>query len=355
MATESAAEAKGQNPEKQTVPVPEDDSHERKTSWISYQTEYRSIFTRELLHREETSEKETVARKSANYDEPAFELVTVFMARETGSGRRANDTAASIQVTPRPPSHRVRILSSAIINALQSVVKYYPSQDLTGGVIDVRWPYPVLVHHYDNLAAFRENLIGKDEESLCIRERNAVSDLGLLLAFLDEHIMPDVRAEQERNKRGFYTFEYMWVPMKPGTTMLHTPKGESHPEAGVVHSMINGTFGPRDSALPWTQRLWGLRFDGKCLGRVSTALYHDRFDGEISLRNSTLWLVMTEADQMDEEDFEGSHVDQPVAAQIEHGEEYFNLLHKQCKHYKGRSADFPFNMACLTSSVHGSN
>ena len=75
------------------------------------------------------------------------------------------------------------------------MVQYYPSQDLFSNPLVVKWPYPILVHHYDELAAFRDSCAARDPTELCVREADAPEHIDLLLNFLDDNIMTAVRME----------------------------------------------------------------------------------------------------------------------------------------------------------------
>jgi hypothetical protein len=77
----------------------------------------------------------------------------------------------------------------------------------------VRWPYPILVHHYDELSKFRESCAAKDPVALCIREKDMYEHLGLLLQLLDQHAMEETETEKERSRNGFVKFEGTWVAL----------------------------------------------------------------------------------------------------------------------------------------------
>lgn len=69
----------------------------------------------------------------------------------------------------------------------------------------MHWHYPLLVHHYEKLVEFHDAAAAKDPHGICRMEREADDHVPLLLQFLDHQVIEGVRAEQERNKRGFYT------------------------------------------------------------------------------------------------------------------------------------------------------
>lgn len=269
---------------------------------------------------------------------PAFDVVTIFKIPEPDSSK----SEASNGPPGRPhssPSYLLRIRSPAVIHALQSVVQYYPGQDLTSYPILVSWPYPILVHHYDELREFSEECARKDPSDRCIREECAREHIGLLLDFLDKTVMEKVNEEKERNKRRFRTFEWAWVVWKPGTTVLWTSRDEAGIWRGsVVHSVTGGTFQSPPSA--WEIRRWQLTYDGTYLGRHLSVIEDVKYDGESDMTDGER--IVTDGDFMDE----------IVTKNIKYGETYWKLLQKQCKCYKGRTTDFPYNEVSETQTCN---
>lgn len=318
---------------------------ERKGPWIRYRVEYRHRLTDELLHRYDTNDV-YVDDDGGGHDEnshedgPAFEVITTFKARTLVSKDPLHGEHVPV-VAASAPSYHMHIYSQAIINALQSVVQYYPDQDLTGDTLVVRWPYPILVHHYKELAGFRDSCASKaDSADLCVREKDAAEHLSLLLSFLDRHVIKDFAAEQERNARGFRTFEGLWLALKPGTSVLITTVESTDWQSYVVHSISGGIFEnpPRE----WTVLYWKLKYNGTYLGRVEHRVEYSKFDGELDMRKHHKFVDM---DTVGDEEKE----DEVTTTLRKYGEIYWNLLHKQCKYYKGKTKNFPFNEA---SSSH---
>jgi len=309
---------------------------------IRYRVEYQDSTTGQVLHSQEGSEPATLRTNSR---EPPFEEVKIFRIKpwRTGNTTESTSTATDVPVYPGavPPSRLLRIFSPAIINALQSVVQYYPGQDLTGDVVEVRWPYPILVHHYDELSGFAEECATKDQSLLCERERDAASHIKLLLDYLDADIMDTVRAEKERNRKGFYTFEGFWVGHKPGTTILQSIVEDKNMERLVVHSVTGGIF--EYLSTDWSVDYWGMEFDGTYFGRTMRNIGATRkFDGERVLDAGSFLLIgFGEIVACPEE-----HADL-VQQIIEEGKLYWNLLKKQCKFHKGKVRGFPYNEVCL--------
>ncbi|KAI8950128.1 P-loop containing nucleoside triphosphate hydrolase protein [Xylaria longipes] len=284
---------------------------------IRYRVEHRHLETNELISHHDTEGPE-VDDDGGSHGE-AFVLVTTYKTRNPLSSTQAIGTS--------PPSYSLHLISPAIVNALRSVVQYYPYQDLTGDIV-INWPYAILVHHYDELAQFRDRVAQKDERDLCEREKRAFDDLNLLLKYLDRSVMPEVLQERERNAKGYHTFEYMWVWSKPGTTMLQSIREDTEFHPQVIHSMIGGVFQYPPRA--WTIVSWDMRYDGKYLGRYRILTDIDKFDGQEEIINTVV------GDMENKNDLPGN-----VANQLNYGETYWRLLSKQCMQYKGKTQDVP--------------
>ncbi|RYP71351.1 hypothetical protein DL771_004839 [Monosporascus sp. 5C6A] len=283
-------------------------------AWIRYSIEWQDphgVFK----SRHEVSEhdaEQDIGDTSRN-SLPAFERVSVFRTKhdvETNAEKGKTEEKA-LSLTGATPTYYLRIYSVAIIHALRSVVRYYPEQDLSGDVIEIDWPYPVLVHHYDELRSFRKACANKEPSEACVRERHLDKPLELLLGFLDKEVMDSVNAEKERNMRGYTTFDYLWVSHKPGTTIMYERSGELGWEAGIVYSMSGGIF--TQPRRVWTVYLWSMEHDGSTLRRVRGSVDYKRFDGEESY--SRLYLLI-----LGDEEFESAKLENDVVKQkIEYG------------------------------------
>ena len=310
-----------------------------KHPWIRYRVERRRHPTNELLSRKDGESLDIAEIEAVESEHPTFELVTTYRIREPAMSREPSTALKSAPGVPLTPSYHLNIYSVAIINALRSVVQYYPSQDLSSNPLKVKWPYPVLVHHYDELAAFRASCAAKDQSELCVREVDAPKHIDLLLKFLDDNIMTVVRKEQERNKRNVRTWEYLWVPYKPGRTILEKPIEDHDWTAGVIHSVSGGSFvSPREE---WKITYWFMAFDGKYVGRQRYSLFRGPSDGEVIMHE----IFFDDYSASEEKIISLNEI---VAKQYGYGKTWWDLLHKQCKQYKGKSQEFPYNQVRLS-------
>ncbi|KAK5625866.1 hypothetical protein RRF57_001582 [Xylaria bambusicola] len=303
-----------------TQPIRQGSVKERPKG-LKYRIEYRHWKTNELIRYRDSDESgldDTFINDGPN--SAALTLITTYPVGESSSSAEPASTITS------PPSYSLRLNSAAIVNALRSVVQYYPSQDLTGDIM-IHWPYPILVHYYDELAHFRDEVSKKGAEDLCDREKGAQEDLTLLLQYLDQSVMPKVRKEKERNERGYHTFEYFWVALKPGTTILTQKIDDTNYYPSVVHSVSGGSF--VHPPMPWELQDWRMRYDGRYLGRYLETSIFDKFDGEIKSSRIVVGDLENDNDLPD-----------AVSTQLTYGKIYWNLLRKQCRQYKGKTQDF---------------
>ncbi|KAF2432110.1 P-loop containing nucleoside triphosphate hydrolase protein [Tothia fuscella] len=310
----------------------------RGRPWINYRVEYRGRRTEELIYGYDAETHESDYHDENSDDKvPAFELVTTFKISDQEPKKTLN-SGNSRPTANSPPSYHIKIYSLAIINALQAVVRYYPGQDLTGDSVCIKWPYPILVHHYDELSEFRDRCKVTVDEELCRREKDAYKHINLLLDFLDLHVMESVRAEQHRNKEDRNTFEWQWIDLKPGATILTDMATGEDMVAGVVQSVSGGTFDTPSS--PWLVTIWNLVFDGDYLGRRRKQMTFEKFDGEQD--HLDVYRLI---------DLESDTVESEVSKRIGYGKTYWNLIEKQCKHYQGHSRSFPYNKPDLMTST----
>lgn len=318
--------------EPDTSDEPPSDAVNSHKAWVRYRTETFDGRTGEILHQDDSREPKLIELQGDN--DPIFEVITAYRAREADTVRGGSESSVARPALGSAPLNMLRLYSPAIINALQSVVQYYPGQDLLGTKLLINWPYSILVHHYAELRDFKNMCENKVLSELCVRERDASEHIDLLLDFLDKNIMERVRAEKERLKRGYYTFENYWVHCKPGRTIVnftYSGTNESQWEAYVVSELTGGIFHHPPS--PWIMRGWSLAYNGTWLGRKKYISQKEPFDGELDASRQFFIDVMDEFD--DDNDV--------VRKLVLDGEKYWKLLQKQCVYHDGKTVTFPHN------------
>ncbi|KAF9891838.1 hypothetical protein FE257_003323 [Aspergillus nanangensis] len=301
---------------------------ERPGVWYRHTVERRERSTNELISRQDVPSHKD--EEISQLNGPVFDFVKTLRVRQATSTDR-NPVADSALVSLVAPEYHIQIHSPAVINALQSVVEYYPQQDLGADPLIVKWPYALLVHHYDNLKQFRKDCAEKDPEELCIREKDAHEHIGLVLEFLDKQVMEQVNAEKDRIRRGFQSFEWAWVSHKPGTTVMERLREDNHWTPGVVHSISGGVF--QNPPIAWTVQTWTMNYDGEYLGRMTQHSYIEKYDGELDRSQFTRFY----------NDLDAIETDELSSQRIKKGEAYWKLLKKQCRYYKGPTTVFPYN------------
>lgn len=143
--------------------------------------------------------------------------------------------------------------------------------------------------------------------------------------------MPGVRLEQERLRRGYCTWEYLWLPFKPGVTIL--PCSEENDDdtdlkrPQVAAEITGGIL--TNPPITWVFLFWRFDFDYGYCRRVKVFLGMPKFDGEIPLRFRVLDI--------------GDHLYERSAQQfVEYGKLYWMMLKKQCRYYNGQTSRPPF-------------
>jgi hypothetical protein len=141
--------------------------------------------------------------------------------------------------------------------------------------------------------------------------------------------MDKVNAEKVRNIKGKDTFNYLWVSMKPGTTILYRTREKEEWSVGVIYSCSGGIF--EDPPVAWKVVVWNLEYDGKYLSRMKLFFTHNPFDGE---RDSEfIWIDRSEYD--DASIREIMEQQPSVKEAVELGEMYWDCLRPVCKAYSG--------------------
>jgi hypothetical protein len=296
---------------------------------VKYRVEWRDSKTREVVHKIHTN---IPYESEGNSGGKILEIVTTFTTSENAS--RVVRSGDGADETPIATSDKglvsMHIYSKAIINALRSVVEYYPSQDLLAEPLIINYPYAILVHHQEELARFRTNCNpDKDPHQLCMRERDVYDHLGILDEFLEESIMPAVRAERARYARGTYTYDMYWLMVKPGNFWRTSYLGTLDIERGfVIESVSNGTF--NNEGLPWQVTSWYLDYNSQYVGRARKTSNLEKFDGESKKGIKKMDISFDEAS-----------MDVPTKKLIARGEKFFELLEGKCQSYRGKTLGFP--------------
>jgi hypothetical protein len=144
---------------------------------VKYRVEYRNPRSGKVVHSVDTCRLDF--EPIDNGETPfVFDIVTTLSTLDEEFQVSKDSKEQNIRTTPRVTDNRKRIAmhirSPAIIHALRSIVKYYPGQSLVGETIIVPEPYPILIHHEEELKEYAERLHpSKQTHPVCPKERNA--------------------------------------------------------------------------------------------------------------------------------------------------------------------------------------
>lgn len=246
-------------------------------------------------------------------------------------------------------SCEIKINSIAIINALNSVIKYWPGLNLNTPSLVIQEPFAILYHHREALQEYADskssNLAQKDGER-CKREKNVDKHLKLLFGFLDAR--PEAKKidmEHERHNRSSptCTFEMLWMLFSPGTDMFIDIFGDGSYEGFVVKQISGGGLA-MSSATPFTIRLWYLDYNGKYIGRTEYFRTIEPFTGEkdvsaLSVIPCNLYKRVTAGQISDE----SKSLFQTL---VGCGERFLKLTKRQCVQYSGKTYSYPRRSVC---------
>jgi hypothetical protein len=226
----------------------------------------------------------------------------------------------------------IRIYSHAIVNALQSVVNYYPYRLVVGDPVDIKEPYAILVHHWEQLEEFREAFnpeTATENETDC-----AVADtyehLGYLLEFLEHRMGDKVRKERERWAQPVpkASFEMLWLLLRPGIDVYYDEDNNGSREPWILADV---TFNIVNQSWPdYAVRVWNLTSDEDTILPDEETYTITRFHGEKPIN---------ELDIFPCEYLEGQA--EMKQKMIERGKTFFKLRQKKCMYFDGEGDSFP--------------
>lgn len=248
--------------------------------------------------------------------------------RERSFGVSDESNLSSLNVK----TSRVRILSSKLINALRSVVKYYPGQSLIGDTLEFPAPYQFLVHHRHDLERYKAQHPPQHDQ---LYQEECNEHIDHLLEFLQNTMGKELKEEEERHKRGVATFEYLWLLLKPGQDVFVNDSLKGRLQSAVLENVEGGY--QDGEATDYRGVVWSVVYIGE--GDRLYRLYHNffiqPFDGEREIQ--TQWVYPVEF-----------HVDTPEALKTQNGlklaeqmviwgEKYWGLTKRCLKDYHGKT------------------
>jgi hypothetical protein len=146
---------------------------------VQYRVEYRHESTNKVIHSIQVDSSDSAAHLHGKSS--IFDIVTVFKTNDEEFKPRVDSKNAGAQPNSTPYVSDTRKLvdmhihSPAIIQALRSVVKYYPGQEILGESIIISYPYLILIHH-EKARRIQGELQPRDPKASCVsQERGCIS------------------------------------------------------------------------------------------------------------------------------------------------------------------------------------
>jgi hypothetical protein len=294
-----------------------------------------------LLTQESMEEKQVFAHTGF-----VFDVVNVNYTAESKDTRRNDDSpkdgddkkdhVSNLKKTPdiefrgRP---YIRVYSRAIINALQSVVNYYPGQDLVSLPIEIQWPYSIVVHHRTELLhflrEFQRPVSDFDQATCSVKETSR--HLQLLLDFVEDEVGYMVREAQEQLERDvpMISFDALWLLLKPGVDVYERYEVDASTEPRVANKVDFVSLFD-DSWPEYNVRMWALDNDTVGLQPVILEKTISRFHGERPVHELEVF----------PSEFLPTHKARKQEL-IERGKLFANLQQKKCMYFEGESIEEP--------------
>lgn len=228
------------------------------------------------------------------------------------------------------PRH-LRIHSRSIVNALQSVVNYYPYRAVVGDPVEIYEPFAILVHHWDELKSFREqfNPANVTEDTTNCELNDTYEDLGHLLSFLEDDMGEKVRTEQARWAQEVpkASFEMLWLLLKPGTDVYYD-SGDGTKSAAVISYV--SVSGANEQDRKYCVKFWQMHGAGFNVRPYEHQRTYLRFHGEKAISD----LHIFPKQYLDD----GGQLSQRL---LDQGRLYCSLLEKKCMYFDGKGEAIP--------------
>ena len=309
-------------------------SHPPDPVLVRYKHEYRNDTTHAVIHVEVSTEPFEVHSEASS----VFDIVTTFNTPDNSTWDPSRKGLPQLVSTFGYKS--IIIYSSSIINALRTIVDYESTETFSGDSIIIREPFAVLVHYYDQLTQYREKFdprLGNRE--LCRFTKDIYLHLGLLVDHLDANVMPNVREEESRHRRGVATFDMLWLLWKPGCEVVGDGARGNFDlvskrwDGFILHSV---DYSIKDGRLlGYDLVLWGMQYNGKNLQSYEVTMFVYPFSGKRNIRDLPGAVPAQYWGNPNDPDYTVEYLKR-------RGMQYFSLMEKQCVYYAGDTLKHPF-------------
>lgn len=233
-------------------------------SRVAYRYEYFSLSNNEQVFTDDNYDP----GKEPDRTLPVFEVITMAYTREDRDTRLPNEAAKhrAPAVVVKGPIVLV-VKSRAVINALRTVIGYYPGESFSGDSIRIQEPFPMIVHYRQELEQYRDQFrpeIPKPDG--CEAFPDTFEDLGFVLDFVQEKVGKAIQDERERHLREdpLLTFDMLWMLFKPGSDVYCDVSEDGEYNAFVVKDLSWMVLG--GSAKTYTINLWNIDCNSTYVG-----------------------------------------------------------------------------------------
>jgi hypothetical protein len=239
----------------------------------------------------------------------------------------------------------IEILSPAVLEALRSVIEYYPGESLVTRSIKVYWPYPMITHHDEALEQYQK----KFENPSCTKShcsgQYAYKHISLIREFVHKSTGIAVAEERKRHERGFASFEMLWLLYRPGDDVLWDELTYGEHEPWVIRSV---DWVVKDGTIrSYRITLWNMNADSVYLGPSNSTHFISPFSGEREISSLRLFPF-----KFLKKDKNGRSAEQVKSNLIERGKVFFELRKKGCWDFRGHTTFFPRHPVSFVKPKH---
>ena len=258
--------------------------------------------------------------------------------QKEASDRKEDDFRVEDFANGRTSEKYMTIHSKKLLNALRSVVSYYPGYSLLGDEFEVYEPYRILYHHRKDLRAYKDNQPSWHSE---LYRKECNEHIDILLDFLDHRYGKALQDEEERWARPtpVCTFEYLWLLFKPGEICYSTEEDEINPYITQQVMHYGGLVG--NKAVKYQIETWNINYDGYQMGRCSKDVWLIPFDGEKEIKSLKYHPADFHTESQETVEIHGGMT--LYQRLVERGRRFWDLARKPASYqeYNGESATKP--------------
>ncbi|KAI9655727.1 MAG: hypothetical protein M1821_005162 [Bathelium mastoideum] len=232
-------------------------------------------------------------------------------------------TLKDFAISSKRPTTMI-IRSQLLLKMIRGIVTYYPPQELTGDTVAIVEPFPVLMHHMDELANLLSELKAEcaqmaNEPKHLIHEKSR--HLQVLLDYLQPIFKKVVRPAVEKLKRStpVVTFDTLWYLYRPGADLYVklSPKADERTGTGIMMHMSPERADDsrrREKEQPGMYvNYFKLQSNGVTMGRGGLARLIEYFEGErevtaLPIYPASFWDSVDGGERRRELEERGEHV-----------------------------------------------